>query len=178
VGDALPVLVLWVMAALLLGGYTLLFLAARRPVAVRPARVASLLGVVVALRLLLLACGSFPTMSLDLALTILAALLAGGLALLRRVWLVRSGGEELRRHIQTACRGLFLEVQEPQPGRLRLTARGEHWLRLIPLTGRLQLLVLCRARGSGKVPLLLNWLSRQYPGPVPRIRIVLKGGSP
>src|SRR5580704_2858330 len=56
-GERLPVRLLWIAAAAVLAGYVLLFLLARRPVALRPVRLAWLLGTAVALRLVLLGCG-------------------------------------------------------------------------------------------------------------------------
>jgi hypothetical protein len=108
---------------------------------------------------------------------VLGGVTALALLAARRVWLVRETAETLREQIQTVCRGLFLAVQEARPGRLQLAARGEPALRLRRLTPRVQLLVLCRVAGPGKVALLCDWLAKQYPGPVPRVRIVLKGGD-
>ncbi len=107
---------------------------------------------------------------------------AGALALpllwMPRFWLVRATGEELRGQIRTACRGLFLGMEEKTPGRLVLTARGEAVLGVRRWTEGVQGLTLCRPPGPGKVALLCAWLRKQYPGPVPRVRFVLKGGAP
>jgi len=177
-GAPWPVASLWILTGSGIAGYVLLFLLARSRVSLRPGLVARLLGVAVVARTVLLGCG-YPLQSiLDLVLTGSMVLTAGLLLLVRRAWLVRVTVEELREQLQTASRGLFLEVREPQPGRWVLVSKGEHELRLVGLTRRLQVLLLCPPPDAGKVPLLLSWLSRQYPGPMPRIRIVLKGGSP
>jgi hypothetical protein len=168
---------LWA-AALGTGGYVLLFVLARRPVALRLARVGGLLAAVVGLRLALAVAGVPLRGPLEWIGTALLGVTAGTLLLARRVWLVRATAEEVRGQIQTACRGLFLGVQEAPPGRLQLATPGEPSLHLRRLAPRVQLLVRCRVAGPGKVALLCSWLAKQYPGPVPRVRIVLKGGDP
>jgi hypothetical protein len=100
-----------------------------------------------------------------------------GLLLAKRVWLVRASAAELSERIQTACRGLFLGVEETPPGRLLLTTRGQPAIVLRRISPRVQLLILPRVTKSGKVALLCNWLAKTYPGPVPRIRLVLKRGE-
>jgi hypothetical protein len=168
---------LWVAGAVLAASYVLLFVLARRPVTLRPARLSCLLAGVVGLRLVLLAGGEPLEVPWELAGTVLLGVVAVALVLGRRVWLVRATAQELRGQIETGCRGLFLGVREVHPGRLELAARGEPALGVRRLAARVQVLVLCRAAGPGKVTLLLSWLAKQYPGPVPRVRIVLKGGA-
>ncbi len=173
----MPAWICWGTAAAVLGGYVLLFAWARRPVSLRPARVGAVLGAAALLRLGLSSFAGLPDWPGEGALLGGVCLLAVSLGLARRVWLVRATAEDLRRQIETACRGLFLQVEEKQPGRLTLTARGDAVLGVRQLTAGVQWLVLCRPPGSGKVALLCAWLSKQYPGPVPRVRFVLKGGA-
>jgi hypothetical protein len=96
------------------------------------------------------------------------------LGLAGRTWLLRTEEATLREQLQAACAGLFLDSAEPRPGVLELSARGAavrlRWLRLGP---RLLLVLVPRVRQPGKLFLLFEWLSKQYPGPIPRIRIVL-----
>ena len=165
---------LWAAGGVVVGGYVLLFLFARRPVTLRLARAGWLLAILVGLRLLAILAGVPLQGPLELPLTVVLGVAALALLLARRVWLVRATAEELRKQIETVCRGLFLGVQEPKPGRLQLSTRGEPALRLRKLVSRVQVLVLCRVAGPGKVALLCSWLAKNYPGPVPRIRIVLK----
>jgi len=51
-------------------------------------------------------------------------------------------------------------------------------LRVRPLGRRFVLVRLPRAGGQKKVALLVQWFGKQYPGPVPRVRIVLQRSSP
>jgi hypothetical protein len=168
---------LWAVGAVAVGGYVLLFVLARRPVTFRLARLGWLLSSLVGLRLVLAGTGVPPQELGELIGMVLLGVVAVALVLARRVWLVRSSAEELREQIQTACRGLFLSVQAAQAGRLQLMVQGQPTLLLRRLAPRVQLLVLCRVAGPGKVALLCQWLAKQYPGPVPRLRIALKGGA-
>ncbi len=168
------VMVLWLTAVVALAGYLLLFAAARRPVTLRPGRLAvgsALAGVA---RLLLVVCGQEVDGYLDGGLIGLTLAAAAGLALARRCWLVRTRADELREQIRRACSGLFLTLEEPAPGRLRIRAKEEQGLRLVGLGRRLQGLVLCKRPEKGKMRLLLDWLMKEYPGPVPRVRITLE----
>jgi hypothetical protein len=127
------------------------------------------------LRLGLLALGCLVATYGDAGLT--ALVLLGALALFRsdHVWLVRAEPEELREQVRMACRGLLLPWDEPEPGRFRLTAKDGTWeLRIWPLSQRMQVVVLPRPDAPGKAALLVAWLAKQYPGPVPRVRIVLQ----
>src|SRR5437763_584520 len=56
----------------------------------------------------------------------LGALLLAGSALRigARIWLARAAAAELREQIRSTCRGLFLECDEPGPGRFRLMGGG------------------------------------------------------
>jgi hypothetical protein len=168
--------IVWLAGAVVVAGYLLLFVLARRPVTLRLARLGWLLAFLVGLRLVLSLSGlpleGWPERIATALLSLSATALMS-----RRVWLVRSSPEALREQIQTACRGLFLGVEENPPGRLQLSAQGKPVLLLRKFAPRIQVLVLCHVAGPGKVALLCDWLSRQYPGPVPRLRIVLKGGA-
>ena len=165
---------LWWGAAVILAAYLALFLLARRPVSLRLERLEWLALVVFGLRLVLLALGRPPATYLDLSLTTLALLGTVGLGLRHPIWLARVVREELSQQIWTACRGLFLTCEEPAPGRFLLTAKDGTWqLRTWSLSRRVQVVCLPRPAGPSKVSLLVQWLSKQYPGPVPRVRIVL-----
>jgi hypothetical protein len=167
---------LWAVGTVVVGGYVLLFVLARRPVTLRLARIGCLLTTILGLRLVLAVTGVTFQGTLEVIGTLLLGVAAVALILGWRVWLVRATADELREQIQTACRGLFLGVQEVQ-GRLQLATPGKPSIRLRRLASRMLLMVLCRVTGSGKVALLCSWLAKQYPGPVPRLRIILKGGT-
>jgi hypothetical protein len=164
----------WWGVAGILAVYITLFLLSRRPAALRLGRLGWLALTVVGLRLVL---GLVypPAAPLDWALS--GTVLASGLALRlgARVWLVREEAATLRQQIETACRGLFLGCTEAQPGHLLLTAKAGTWpLRIVRISPRLQLVRVPHVAGPGKAALLVHWLAKQYPGPVPRIRVVLK----
>lgn len=168
---------LWAVGAFVMGGYVLLFVLARRAVSLRLARVGGFLTTILGLRLVLAAAGVTFSGTLEVIGTVLLGVTAIVLLSARRVWLVRATGEELREQIQIACRGLFLGVQEDRANRLQLAAPAQPAFLLRKLAPRVQLMVLCRAAGSSKVAILCRWLAKQYPGPVPRLRIILKGGA-
>jgi hypothetical protein len=166
----------WAIGAFVVGGYVLLFVLARRPVTLRLVRVGCLLTTLAGLRLVLAVAGGTFQGTPDVMGTVLLGVAAVVFILGGRVWLVRSTAGELREQIQTACRGLFLGVKEVQGG-LQLATQGNPGIRLWKLAAHVQLMVLYRVAGPGKVALLRSWLAKQYPGPVPRLRIVLKGGD-
>jgi hypothetical protein len=166
-------LLVWVATAAGLAGYAVLFLLARGPVAIRPLRVWAALLVMLAVRLALWPLGDPPA---EWEGALAGVILFGGIGvyLQRRCWLVRVAGDEFREQIQTGCRGLFITVEEPRPGRFRLSAReGELMLELRRVVGRIHLLQVPTPPGKGKLALLVSWLSKQYPGPIPRVRIIL-----
>jgi hypothetical protein len=166
--------VLWGAAAGLAVLYVLLFLLARRPVSLRPPRLGWPALAVFVVRIGLIPLGCPVTSLLDGVLLAAAGLAGVGLTPAQRLWLLRAEAPGLREQIETACRGLFLQFAEAAPGRFTLTAKAGTWhLRTLPLSRRVQLIVLPRAEGPGKLALLLHWLSKQYPGPVPRLHFTL-----
>jgi hypothetical protein len=167
----------WTAGAVIGGGYVLLFLLARRPVSLRPGRIGGLLAGVCCLRLVAAAAGEPLDEPMEWTGLALVGIAAAALGMTWRSWLVRATAEELRDQVEIACRGLFLGIKEPRAGRIQLAAPGEPTLHLRNLAPRVQLLTLVRMTGSGKTALLHSWLAKQYPGPVPRLQIVLNGGD-
>lgn len=166
---------LWLAGAVGVGGYVLLFLLANRPISLRLGRTGCLLASLAALRLLAARMGVPVVCPLEWIGIVLVGLSILALALARRVWLVRASAEDLQGQMETAFRGLFLAVREPLPGRFHLASSDKPILRLRRLAPRVQLLIRYGTAGPGKVALFYRWLEKQYPGPVPRLRIVLKG---
>ena len=164
----------WLAAAGTAASYIALFLLARRAVALRLGRLRWLALAVLALRLALL--GAYPlATAFDACFSALGLLSLAGLWLGARTWLLRATAEDVREQIETGCRGLFLVCAEPERGRFVLTAKGTTTqLRMRSLGRRMMCLRVPRLAGQRKVELLIQWLSKQYPGPVPRITIVLK----
>src|SRR4051812_26471285 len=107
---------LWAAGVTIFGGYTLLFMLARRPVTLRFVRLGWLLAVLTGV-------GGALAEPPEWLLTAVLGAIALALVLARRVWLVRATGPELREGVQAACRGLFLGVEEVSSGRLRLSAQ-------------------------------------------------------
>jgi hypothetical protein len=170
---------LWCAAAACGAGYAGLFLLTRRPAAIRLRRVGVALLVVLALRLALMAVGYSVETAREAVLGGVALAGAAALCLGPRAWLVRAGYEELREQVRAGCRGLFLRHEEPSPNDFLLTAKEGTWpLRLRRLGGRLQFVIVPCPGGGGKVALFVHWLSKQYPGPVPRVRITLPRSNP
>jgi len=112
----------------------------------------------------------------ELVLFVVLLLLALLLLVDWELWLVRADVAAVEAQIAAGCDGLFIRW-EREPGGVRLIARNvESRIRLQPLAQRLTWVCLPRARGRGKVSLLVNWLAKQFPGPFPRPRIRLKRG--
>jgi hypothetical protein len=165
---------LWCGAAAIGVVYAALFLLTRRQVAIRLVRVASALLIVPALRLALLALGYSMEATWEGVLTGVAIGASLCLCLARRAWIVRVTPGEFHAQVQEGCRGLFLGCEEPAPGQFVLTAKEGTWtLRLRRISDGIQLVVLSRPPAHGKIALFMHWLSKQYPGPVPRVRVIL-----
>lgn len=176
-GSTLPV-ALWCAASACGAGYAALFLLARRPTAIRLRRVGLALLVLPALRLVLWGAGH-PMAVWEMVAGGVVLVGAAALCLSPRAWLARAGIEELRGQVRDGCRGLFLRWEEPSSNLFLLIAKEGTWpLRLFRLNGRIQLVVPPRPDGPGKVALFVHWLSKQYPGPVPRLRITFPRSEP
>jgi len=166
---------LWSSAAVALAAYLALFFLAHRPVTLRLRRLGGLALVIAGVRLTLVPLGDSLANRTDIGLTGIALLGGVGLWLGGRVWLVRGETAVLREEVRMACDGLFLECAEPRAGLFVFTTKVGTWrLRLLALSRRMQLVVLPRVDVPSKVALLVQWLSKQYPGPVPRLHIVLR----
>lgn len=173
-GPLLPI-GLWLGTAATGFLYTMLFLLARRPVAIRAGRLANLGLMALALRLLLLAAGYQVETGLDATFMVGTLLVTCVLVLGRRVWIVNAREADLRQQVEAACRGLFLSCDEAAKGQFLIIARGNSCvLRVWSLMPRTQLVLLPPLACHKKVALLVRWLSKQYPGPLPRVCVVLK----
>ena len=165
---------LWWTVAAIAVAHGLRFALSRGPLAVRARRLGYLAGCAFLLRVLPLLWGDTLQSRTDTTLTLAAPVIAVLLFAAGRVWFVRIPMSELRDQIETACGGLFLQCEETSPGRFVLTTKGKvHVLRVIGDGGWL-VVILPRLDGRDKISLLVDWLSRQFPGPVPRLHFVLK----
>ena len=109
-----------------------------------------------------------------------ALLLAAGAGLLLagRVWIVRAPLDVLQDQVREARGRLFLTCDESSSRCWTLTCKQRTChIRYRRLGARFSLVLMPRASGHDKVTLLVDWLAKQYPGPVPRIHIVLKENS-
>jgi hypothetical protein len=150
----------------------------RRPASVRTAGLAQFSVCAIGLRLILALQGQAlsPDAWLALAESVLfAAVLTG----FRDAWLVRDSANNLRARIDEGARRLRLHADEPITGTIHITSRAAAWeIRITALSLRLQKVTLPRPRDQDKAALLVDWLSKQYPAPCPRIRISLTRRNP
>jgi hypothetical protein len=168
-------LLLWAGVGLWIGIPLALFVGSTVPVSLRSRSVgrSAAIALIGYVALLLVDARAFRGAELVLFyfLLLLALLLLSG----SEWWLVRADAATVQERIATGCAGLFLTCEPLSGIGVRLTARGvESRLRLVPLGKRLTGVTLPRPGGKGKVALLVNWLTKQYPGSLPRLRIRLK----
>lgn len=164
------------IAAVIAASEILFFIFSQRPIAVRLTRVGVFGLFFGLLRLLLWVIGYSWLGWWDYGSTVALLLLAVASFPARRIWLVRSLHEQFLEQVQAACRGLFIRYQQINPGQATLSTKSDTFqLYAIQLFSRFQLVVLPRPTGRDKILLLLKWLHKQYSGPIPRLRIVLKG---
>ena len=93
-----------------------------------------------------------------------------------RTWLVRARADEFCERTSEACRALRLECRH-QPGGLALVERQQTLLLGITPLNTLLLVRLPNPPPRSKVALLVQWLAKQYSGPVPPIPIDLSRRS-
>ena len=156
------------------GAIYLLLAVWRENVSLRPLRIGLFAAAAAGSRVILLFVS--PLVAWDW-LPLAGCLLAAGVApWIRGTWLIRASPDEFRRRLDDACRGLHLEYRESVAGCLDLVEREQiHRLRIAAVSRACVLIRLPRAARPSKVALLVDWLAKQYPGPVPRIHIHLSG---
>jgi hypothetical protein len=166
---------LWLTFALTASVY-LLLAAWRKDVSLRPVRLGWLAAAAVLGRVILWPVSSIVSWEwLPLVGCLIAAFIAPWI---QRIWLIHADHSEFRQRLDDACRGLRLEYREVAPGKLDLVERQQvHRLRVGFLLTACVLIQLPRAARPSKVALLVDWLAKQYPGPIPRIHIHLSGQS-
>ena len=155
--------------------YMTLFVFAAQPVSVRFSRLADMMLLVTAVRAGMILVGFPFEPTVDMSLALIAIGLLVSRRQMDRAWLVRIPAGDVGRRIATGCHRLFLEYEEQADGRFVFTAGGTtSQLRLFAIGKRLQLILLPPSNGHAKVTLLASWLAKQFPGPVPRIKIVFR----
>ncbi|MGB5442636.1 MAG: hypothetical protein WBN57_08425 [Gammaproteobacteria bacterium] len=156
--------------------YLALFLFSRQPATLRFGRFGWILIAMTGFIVLALEVGDGAT---ETEMRVLLALLVLSVALIAtgHVWIFRMDEEKFRESIRDACRRLLLPFEEST------ACSGFILMESSQVIKQLRLLMVCRGfvlvllpcrSGRGKVELLRSWLSKQYPGPVPRIHIFLK----
>jgi hypothetical protein len=166
---------LWLTLALaepaLLLAYFALFVA-RKDVSPRPKTMAGIifLGLVAQVGILVQSEG--PPPSSGVVVVLMRAVVIALFFSQRNTRLVHARPDEVRAELLEACRRLFIDVQEPRPGELLLSARGVGVsVRLLRSLGPTTLILFPPPPGPGKLALLFDWLKKRYPGPIPRIRV-------
>jgi len=164
----------WSLFAAAVAAYLLLAMW-RNDVSLRPLRLGSFAAAAVIARLLLvpaLAIGWWEWIAVAVCLIAVAAAYWA-----RQSWLIHADANVFRERLDDACRGLRLEIREVTPGRLELVERQQSSrLGMTVLLPACLLVQLPRPARPSKVALLVDWLAKQYPGPVPRIHIRLSRG--
>ena len=158
-----------------IAAYLLLFLFATKPVSLRCGRLGWILLALPAARGVMLLAGSPPQLGIEASLAAVVILIVLTRKWIARVWIVRTTSADFWERIDIASRGLFLKCEERTDGR-RVLRAGEQSAELTMKTigKRFQCVFLPPSGVHGKLTLLVDWLAKQYPGPVPRVRIVLK----
>ena len=156
--------------------YLALFLFSRQPATLRFGRFGWILIAMTGFRVLAVEVGDGAA---ETEMHVLVALLVLSVALIaaRHVWIFRIDVENFRESIRDACRRLLLPFEESTAGSgfiLMESSQVIRQLRLLMVCKGFVLVLLPYRSGRGKVELLMRWLSKQYPGPVPRIHIFLK----
>jgi len=159
--------------------YPVMFIVSRQPVTLRPVRLGFILVIVAGLRIVS-AASSDGSQTGHLQTAVALLVLACGLLLLKRMWIFHTDAARLLEAVRDACRRLRLSFEESAPGEFILTDsnRQVRRLRILPISNWIGLIWLPKSSGTGRVELLRSWLSKQYPGPVPMVHIILKEKHP
>jgi hypothetical protein len=168
----LPVRITWTVVAVALLAYVALALA-RQNVSLRLGRLGwfAVVGLTGQAAMWPLGIGTDPWQGFAIAVAL--AIATGGL-LFRRVWLLSLPHTELLARLRETCHGLFLDVDEREEGRLHLCHRTvSRTLRIGRLGRRYSWVIVPSAPPKNKIRLLADWLRKQFPGPIPRLRIRL-----
>jgi len=171
-----PVDALWLMIGIYPGLIGILFALSGNPVSLRAGRLAFVVALFLLARGLLLVAGYGITGAGDGIAFAGAGTVVLLLLLLQRYWLLRTSAEEFCSRMEFAGRGLLMETSKAAPGLVLMqTGRQQQEIWYRELLPRLLLVCLPSGRKQGKVSLLLMWLGKVYPSPIPHPRIYLKG---
>lgn len=164
---------IWVLSPLVI--YLLFFLLAQRPTAVSCTRIGQLLVFLTILTTLL----AVLVMEFDDLENWLLNIffLVAGICLwpLSRISLVRLTTDQYQALVQTGSARLLLTCETTESSHLTLTGRTRTAsIHLYPIAPRILIAVTPTVHFQDKITLLVHWLPKVLPGPLPRLRIVLK----
>ena len=173
----MPAITLLLLLGLPLAIYLLCFLGCRRPASIRVSRVGRWMIILIAVGSAIAAL--WPgSPEIDWGITIGCSVVAIMLCPFSNLALLRISENQYRELVETGSKGLMLSCQAHQPRQIILEGRSRtSSIQVICLTRRMLVTILPRAVPRDKITLLLQWLPKVLPGPLPRIRVVLKSKS-
>ena len=164
-------ILIWVFSPLVI--YVIFFLLARRPTAIRISRVGQIITVLIGITYLL----SMVVSKWRLDWPPLLVCLGLGLLLwsLPRTWFVRLAAADYIDLTTSACGRLLLPSSQTKPREITLESRTRNAVIYIyRLTPKLLVTRLPSPKPHDKITLLVHWLGKALPGPLPRLKIKLK----
>ena len=169
-------ILIWVFLPLLV--YVVFFLLARRPTAIRCSRIGQLIVLLITFSALLtfVVTGSHDSVNWPLTISFLLAGIC--LCLLSQIFLVRLTADQFQALVHTGSARLLLVCETTGARHVTLTGRSRTaTVRSFPVAPRILIAFMPVAHPRDKIALLIHWLPKVLPGPLPRIRIVLKKKS-
>ena len=167
-----PILI-WVFTPLVV--YLVLFLLARRPTAIRVSRIGQLIVLFATGSTLLSLVIAEPGDQLNWPLTI--SCLVTGICFwpLSQILLVRLTSNQFQELVQAGSARLLLSCETTSSRQLVLMGRNRTAsIRSFSVAPRILFVLAPVSHPRDKITLLLRWLPKVMPGPLPRIRIALK----
>jgi hypothetical protein len=159
----------WVLSPLVV--YLLFFLLAQRPTAVRCSRIGQLIVLLTSSTSLVMDFDNQASWLLSISFLVVGICLWS----LSRISLVRLTTDQYQALIQTGSARLLLTCETTRSRHLVLTDRTRTAsIHLYPIAPRILVAVTPPAHIQDKITLLVQWLPKVLPGPLPRLRIALK----
>ena len=160
---------IWVLSPLVI--YLLFFLLAQRPTAVRCTRIGQLIVLLTSSTILGMEFDNQASWLLRISFLVVGICLWS----LSRLSLVRLTINQYQNLVQTGSARLLLPCDSTESRHLDLTDRTRNAsIHLYPIAPRIILAVTPPAHIQDKITLLVQWLPKVLPGPLPRLRIALK----
>ena len=160
---------IWVMSPLVI--YLLFFLLAQRPTAVRCTRIGQLIVLLTSSTILVMDFDNQASWFLSISFLVVGICLWA----LSRISLVRLTIDQYQTLVQTGSARLLLTCDTAESRHLDLTDRTRTAsIHFYPIAPRILMAVTPPAHIPDKITLLVQWLPKVLPGPLPRLRIALK----